>query len=1241
MAGSDDERERLTCLLSEASGLGSSQMKNQYSVTNINRRKDRMNEALRESTEIREGVEMLANLQVNVLKGFGIKSFEVEDSTDEDSTDDDADFEDIIGDDFGHLSDTRCDEFSDDVNDVRCDDVRCDDVSDVRVDDVSDVRCDVNDVRNNGQQYDLYKEVNVNVPYMNPHQLMDLLRELQYNWFAFARVLESNLTLNDEQLNQLLLDFAGLIPMLNLADNEEKLIEQSRQAFLLRNRLVETIHHDNEEIGDTDSDTEITTDELANIHNLLDENGKMVIAKKTLSIRRKARANANKIIAERRFLKRKVGKKTSGILKKFPDIGKTMETYVKESSVGADAWRRTGVLTFDGNVKNNIKPKVTYKRIQSHLQKTYNRKFSYGTVVQLCVARNKRRISSKRYRGVAAITTRRARKGFEVKYNPDHHWSCSFYQGLDILQYTDGRGSAPLTTKTDYTNKYPSNLQTTSYNFTGSETTNEDPGTALPELNQNSGRLRIKNVIDCDSCNCTDVHLKKSSTTDMNMECFIEDLIGKDNFLEDVVQVTMEINVVTRRVERLERSIDKISSDVDCSLVKPQNKEFDADTGPLVSKLTRDAVKDERKTSEKEEKTCGAIKRKDTRSSRLINDVHGQNAEQDQCIVHINETATQHTKAKGNNHPLSKAGRAKDTLMKLLPLSVMEKTRRNANISSSYEQQQLLREIMDFPEKSIHFTYIIVCPLYNTGFFSRAQLQQQAQEQQQEQQAEEQPGTAGGCRTPPRHQQQEAQQQAEEQPRYPIQCTEGSEIQDRESRNYDVVTSTRPVFSDRDFAIATNTPLTVTPTLNLPYAQERDLLDRVQGQSQYGTAGGGRTTPRHPQCQDQMPRQRSFTHWPATAHQAPARMVVYGLFYTGQQDLVRCYHCGIGLMDWSDGDEPLFEHIRHSPNCLFLRQKILQRLRGTMKQADHKTTSCRALCLRPSINDMVQVAARQAQLEEEESIRGLPDPDFQNTDVNELCICYACGGEFQHWNRGDNPWLVHTRRFPNCSIVREMLQAAAQQEQLEEEESVVVPGQANLDMQNTDPIERDAAKAVLEMGYSRAAVRLAIHEFNGRSTDNPSQRTLRFTADELVKILAGRQERGEPIPDDDTDPEEQDPIEENKRLKGILNCFQCKENNCNILLLPCTHHCLCEPCAENITNCPVCGRKVEERESFGNSDDSDHDLDSTAGYGNPVAPKRPRKDDGRSMRAQLQAKDDAIQLLEIKYDATIRELENF
>ena len=119
------------------------------------------------------------------------------------------------------------------------------------------------------------------------------------------------------------------------------------------------------------------------------------------------------------------------------------------------------------------------------------------------IARNKRRLSSKRYRGVAKVTTRRARKGFTLKYNPDTHWSAAFYKGLNSIQLKDGRnlclvnrddaagfrldtlttckqygtptvkGSEVLTTRTDYVNKYPSTLQTTSYNFTSTQTTAE------------------------------------------------------------------------------------------------------------------------------------------------------------------------------------------------------------------------------------------------------------------------------------------------------------------------------------------------------------------------------------------------------------------------------------------------------------------------------------------------------------------------------------------------------------------------------------------------------------------------------------------------------------------------------------------------------------------------------------------------------------------------------------------------
>ena len=193
--------------------------------------------------------------------------------------------------------------------------------------------------------------------------------------------------------------------------------------------------------------------------------------------------------------------RVSSILKDCPDIGETIEAFVREHQVGADAWRRTGVLTFDGNTK--IKEKVTYEKIRQHLQNEYHRKFSYGTVIQLCVPRNKRRQSSKRYKSVAKVTSRRARKGFNLKFNPDEHWSGALYKGLNTLQYTDGinmvninrddatgfrldtlttcrqyttpaiQGSEVLSTRTDYVSKHPSVLQTTSYNFSATATTGE------------------------------------------------------------------------------------------------------------------------------------------------------------------------------------------------------------------------------------------------------------------------------------------------------------------------------------------------------------------------------------------------------------------------------------------------------------------------------------------------------------------------------------------------------------------------------------------------------------------------------------------------------------------------------------------------------------------------------------------------------------------------------------------------
>ena len=77
------------------------------------------------------------------------------------------------------------------------------------------------------------------------------------------------------------------------------------------------------------------------------------------------------------------------MIQQHPTIGKDIEEFVKSKRVGADAWRRTGVLTFDGARARG--KKVTYRSIQEYLQTKYDCKISYGTIVQLCVVCSKSR----------------------------------------------------------------------------------------------------------------------------------------------------------------------------------------------------------------------------------------------------------------------------------------------------------------------------------------------------------------------------------------------------------------------------------------------------------------------------------------------------------------------------------------------------------------------------------------------------------------------------------------------------------------------------------------------------------------------------------------------------------------------------------------------------------------------------------------------------------------------------------
>ncbi len=298
--------------------------------------------------------------------------------------------------------------------------------------------------------------------------------------------------------------FNHQLSSLGLSELETKIVRQSHHIYSIRKSQDER-ENDIEEgniVSETDeSSTDVNTQSLDEINSPYDAHALALIKKRRAAIRRKATRDTRRRVAEQRLMKQRKSKKVSRILQDCPDIGKAIEEFVQKCGAGADAWRRTGVITFDGNKR--IEKKATFKRVQKHLENKYQRKISYGTVVQLCVARNRKRRSSARYKGVANVIQKWARKGFNVKYNPDAYWSNALYSSLDALQYHDGsnivnigrddqagfrldtmashrlhgtlcvKGHESLTTRTNYVNKYPSTLQTTSYNFAGMKTTGE------------------------------------------------------------------------------------------------------------------------------------------------------------------------------------------------------------------------------------------------------------------------------------------------------------------------------------------------------------------------------------------------------------------------------------------------------------------------------------------------------------------------------------------------------------------------------------------------------------------------------------------------------------------------------------------------------------------------------------------------------------------------------------------------
>ncbi|KAH3812946.1 hypothetical protein DPMN_141389 [Dreissena polymorpha] len=151
---------------------------------------------------------------------------------------------------------------------------------------------------------------------------------------------------------------------------------------------------------------------------------------------------------------------------------------------------------------------------------------------------------------------------------------------------------------------------------------------------------------------------------------------------------------------------------------------------------------------------------------------------------------------------------------------------------------------------------------------------------------------------------------------------------------------------------------------------------------------------KYPKYADADKRLATYHGWPL-AEPNPNTLCVAGFFFTGHDfDCVRCFCCGIGLKDFSDTDNPLLEHAKHSSNCPYIIDYFGSR------------SALEAYKQRFATQDPEEIRRSQRELYERQQ------------GVDDTCRCFACDGGLRNWEPGDDPWIEHCRWFPACPYAR-------------------------------------------------------------------------------------------------------------------------------------------------------------------------------------------------------------------------------
>ena len=334
---------------------------------------------------------------------------------------------------------------------------------------------------------------------------------------------------------------------------------------------------------------------------------------------------------------------------------------------------------------------------------------------------------------------------------------------------------------------------------------------------------------------------------------------------------------------------------------------------------------------------------------------------------------------------------------------------------------------------------------------------------------------------------------------------------------------------------------------------------------------------RYPQYQTLTARKSSYDKWQFGHKQSSDVLSNAGYFYTGEQDIVRCFCCDLGLAEWDAKDNAWREHARHNPKCWFLKSQKGDSYIKEIQLDWKKIYNPKHTAFDDKQSRVATFDGWRLDIEQTPDI--LADAGFFYTGEEDVVRCHYCDGGLRHWEPGDVPWEEHAKWFSFCKYVIKMkgrdfidnIKAAREQRERIQNMDTSLSGENG---------HNGVLKTLRDLQINDDDLAYAVEEYVKRKGNN------NFKVEDILDLVHEKQKKPASNPFaasnfiHDEPPVEKDPkkiMEINRQLKEKMRCIRCKNKEICMLFVNCGHRVTCEECSERMDFCPYCDARIKKR----------------------------------------------------------------